>query len=98
MAKRKVENSLTRSYVLQFVKTKQTQPSLKAKHFLSMITFMQKFTHLDNIYFCTEFSTSESNNSKVQALSFLANNLYGKHRIAEIRTNMADCPQTDAML
>ena len=61
-----------------------------------MFKFVQKFTLLDNIYFCTGFSTSESNSSGVLASSFLANNLYNKHRITEIRTNMADCPQTDA--
>ena len=64
-----------------------------------MIKFMQNFAHLDSVYICTRyFFRSESNNSGILALSFLDNNLYGTHRIAEIRTNMADCLQSDAML
>ena len=55
-----------------------------------MMKFMQKFTQLNNSYFCTRFSTGESNNSRMLPLSFLANNLYSDNREAEIRKKLAD--------
>ena len=60
--------------------------------------FILGSTHLDNTYFCTGFSTSESSDSRVLPLSFLASTLNGKDRIAEVRTNMAVCQQTNAIL
>ena len=82
---------------LQFVKTKQTQPSLKANHFHLMTKFMQEFTYLDSSYFCTWFSRPESNNGREIPFSFLANNLCGEHRTVEMRKKIGRCPQTDGM-